>query len=290
MNQLALGTAQFGLRYGIANTTGQVAPATIAAIMDCARRGGIDTLDTAIAYGESESRLGEAGVSSWRVISKLPALPRAVPDIRAWVQQQVHGSLQRLGITQLDGLLLHRAADLLGPAAGADYIRALEELKASGSVRSVGISIYAPEDLVALWQTWRPDIVQAPCNVFDRRLIHSGWLGRLADAGVRVHVRSVFLQGLLLMPAAARPASFDTWSRLLNRWSDWCSTEKITPLAGALSFVLAQPWIERVVIGVESVAQLREILQAASAGAPVPAAEIYTEDRDLIDPSRWKLT
>jgi len=288
MNQLALGTAQFGLRYGIANTTGQVGPATIAEILRCARRATIDTLDTAVAYGESESRLGEAGVSSWKVVTKLPSLPEAVPDIRAWVEHQVRESLRRLEITQLDGLLLHKVVDLLGPS-GESYIAALQEMKARGWVRSAGISIYAPEDLDAVWRIWKPDIVQAPCNVFDRRLIHSGWLGRLAEAGVRVHVRSVFLQGLLLMPPLARPAWFERWSGLLNRWVDWCVSGKTTPLAGALAFVLAQPRIERIVVGVESVAQLDEILEAASGRTLVPAAELCTEDPDLIDPSRWRL-
>jgi aryl-alcohol dehydrogenase-like predicted oxidoreductase len=289
MNRLALGTVQFGLRYGVANTSGQVAPTAIAAILRRAREAGIDTLDTAIAYGESEARLGDAGVASWRLVTKLPPLPQEMADVGTWVESEVQGSLQRLKTTRLDALMLHKAADLLGPYSKA-CIRALEDMKARGWVRSIGVSIYAPEDIAAVWPMWRPDIVQAPCNVFDRRLIQSGWLGRLSEAGVRVHIRSAFLQGLLLMPRATQPKWFDPWRGLLDRWAASCVQLETTPLAAALAFVLAQPGVERLVVGVDSLAQLDEILVAARARAVLPADDLYSEDRDLIDPSRWKLT
>ncbi len=109
-------------------------------------------------------------------------------------RRRVEGSLQRLGLQRLDALLLHRSADLLG-SHGPALCRALDALEASGTCRSVGISINEPADLEALWDVWRPRIVQSPCNVLDRRLIHSGWLERCERAGVRMHARSVFLQG-----------------------------------------------------------------------------------------------
>ncbi len=289
MNSLALGTVQFGLRYGVANTSGQVAPDVIAAILRRAGQAGIDTLDTAIAYGDSETRLGEAGVSSWRVVTKLPALPDGVVDVFGWVESQVRGSLQRLKIDRLDALLLHKTADCLGPY-GATYVRALNELKAGGRVRSVGISIYDPGELDAVWPSWRPDIVQAPYNVLDRRLIKSGWLATLRGAGVRVHVRSVFLQGLLWMPRSRRPPSFERWTALLDRWLHWCVEHEVTPPQAALGFVLSQPGIERLVVGVDSSTQLEEILAATSADVAALPEDLYSEDRDLVEPSRWKLT
>lgn len=273
--------------YGVANGQGQVAPAEVAAILQRARSLGIDTLDTAIAYGDSEARLGDAGVSGWRVISKLPAFPAGASDPGEWTLTQTRASLARLRLTRLDGLLLHRPADLTGPN-GPAYVSALQRLKSAGLVRALGVSIYDPADLEAMWPSWRPDIVQAPLNVLDRRLIESGWLSRLTAAGVEVHVRSVFLQGLLLLADGNRPATFARWASVLDRWRDWCERNAVAPLQAALRFVAAQHGVERIVIGVDSARQLEEICSAAEASCPVPPVDLASDDLDLIEPRRWQ--
>jgi aryl-alcohol dehydrogenase-like predicted oxidoreductase len=288
MIRLALGTVQFGLNYGIANQSGQVADSEVGAILARAAAAGINTLDTAIAYGQSEACLGRAGVSRWRVITKLPPLPRPVADLAQWAEGQIHGSLRRLGITQLEAILLHRSSDLLGPQ-GETYLRTLHDLKAAGLTRAIGVSVYDPWELDRLWPLWCPEVVQAPCNVLDRRLINSGWLARLVGGGTRVHLRSAFLQGLLLMPARTRPQIFARWSGILDRWSKWCEESAVSPLAGALAFVQSVPGVERLVVGVDCARHLEEIL-AASLAKKVPPDDIFSEDGDLIDPSRWPAT
>jgi aryl-alcohol dehydrogenase-like predicted oxidoreductase len=289
MTGLALGTVQFGLRYGVANQSGQVPVAEAEAILARARQAGMDTLDTAVGYGDSESRLGDLGVSSWRVITKLPPLPDEVADVTAWIEAQVAGSLQRLGLQSLDGLLLHKPADLYRPV-GPAYLAALQSLKDRGAVRSCGVSVYDPSELERLWAVWQPDMVQAPCNVLDRRLIRSGWLARLSDCGVRIHLRSAFLQGLLVMPPARRPAGFARWHGVLDRWHAWCAVNSLAPLTAAIGFAQQLPGVERVVVGVDSLAHLEEILAAAAVDAASPPEDLFSDDRDLIDPSRWKLT
>jgi aryl-alcohol dehydrogenase-like predicted oxidoreductase len=285
MIRLALGTVQFGLNYGIANRSGQVVESEVGTILARAAAAGMDTLDTAIAYGQSEACLGRAGVTGWRVITKLPPLSQPVPDVAQWAEELIGGSLRRLGIPQLEAILLHRSHDLLGPQ-GETYLRTLHDMKAAGMTRAIGVSVYDPGELDRLWPLWRPDLVQAPCNVLDRRLIHSGWLGRLDAAGVRVHLRSVFLQGLLLMPARGRPDRFAQWGDLLDRWTGWCSDRGVSPLVGALAFVRSLSGVERLVVGVDSAAHLEEILAVPFAES-VPPDGIFSEDRDLIDPSRW---
>jgi aryl-alcohol dehydrogenase-like predicted oxidoreductase len=287
MSKLALGTVQFGQAYGVANTSGQIAPQAVAAILQLAAGQGIDTLDTAIAYGDSEAALGASGVSSWKVITKLPALPPATRDVARWVHQQVEGSLGRLRVARLDGLLLHHPADLLGPH-GARLCAALAALKSAGTIAAAGVSIYDPGELDALWPLWQPEIVQAPCSVLDRRLLQSGWLPRLQRHGRRVHLRSVFLQGLLLMSARQRPAFFARWQSLLDRWLAWCAGRGLSPLQAALGFVCALPGAERVIVGVDSAGQLREILEAAQRGAPAPPEDLWSEDRELLEPARWR--
>ncbi len=289
MTRLALGTVQFGQRYGLANTSGQVDAKTAAAILERARLSGVDTLDTAINYGNSEACLGEAGVSSWRVITKLPPIPQGTVGVSEWIEAQVNGSLERLRINFLDALLMHKPSDLLGPA-GASLIRALESLKVRGLIRDAGISIYDPAELDAICAVWRPDLVQAPCNVLDRRLIHSGWLEQLREWGVRVQVRSVFLQGLLLMPASRRPSWFDRWSELLLRWTNWCAENRATPLRATLAFAEAVPGVERLVVGVDSLTQWNEILAASDTKGQIPPDDLFSDDPELIEPSRWKVS
>lgn len=286
--KIALGTAQFGLTYGVANTTGQPRSADVERILRCASLAAMDTLDTAIAYGTSEACLGDIGVNGWKVVTKLSALPSNVTDVESWVRQQVDASLARLGIPQLDGLLLHRPQDLIGPC-GKNYCRALKTIKDSGKAKSIGVSIYAPTELNILWPVFVPDLVQAPLNILDQRLIQSGWLTKLRACGVRVHTRSTFLQGLLLMDQVNRPSYFHPWQQILDEWAEWCATNQCSTLEAALGFALSQNGVEKVIIGVDTVNQLESILQASATNLRNPVPCFSSHDVDLIEPSRWKL-
>lgn len=286
--KLALGTVQFGLAYGVANTQGQVSLPVATQIVQAAQQAGIDTLDTAIAYGNSEACLGQIGVEPFRVISKLPALPSDVTDVATWVVQQVASSLARLQVDRLDGLMLHRPADLLG-VHGQALAAALDGVVSSGHAQAVGISIYDPTELDQIWPIWQPQIIQSPLNVLDQRLISSGWLARLADAGVRVHTRSAFLQGLLLMPTAQRPAYFAPWHAVLTRWDAWCVAQQVSPLQACLSFAQSFAAVERVVFGVDVVEQLNQIVAAAQQPIDTDWSVWAQTDRALIEPSRWQL-
>src|ERR1700722_15672270 len=110
--RLVIGTAQFGLPYGIANRTGLRGEEEAARILQHAWSAGIDTLDTAAAYGESERRLGSIGVTSWRIISKLASVPESAADVGAWVQSSIAHSLDLLGVPTLYALLLHQPRQL----------------------------------------------------------------------------------------------------------------------------------------------------------------------------------
>jgi aryl-alcohol dehydrogenase-like predicted oxidoreductase len=287
VERLALGTVQFGLEYGVANRGGQVSAEDAAAILGRALEMGIDTLDTAIAYGVSEETLGRIGVQEWNVVTKLPALPESTDDISGWVEGAVTGSLLRLRISKLHGLLLHDPRQLAG-AMGDPLFEALTHLKEQDLVGKIGISIYHPADLDALCGRYSLDLVQAPFNVLDRRIATSGWLARLHDAGTEVHVRSAFLQGLLLMTPGARPGGFSRWQPLWDRWDNWLSYSNLTALRASLGFALSAPGVDRVVVGVDNLAQLEEIFAAVGQAVPAPPMELMTDDLDLIDPSRWK--
>jgi aryl-alcohol dehydrogenase-like predicted oxidoreductase len=285
-NRLGLGTVQLGLPYGIASGGRQVDMESARAIVTCAYENGLTTLDTAIGYGESESRLGEIGVSQFKVVTKLPAIPRSCQDISAWVTEAVGASRQRLQISRLYGLLLHHPQDLAGPDGDALY-RALVGVRANGLVGKIGVSVYGPDELDAVCSRGDFDIVQAPFNIVDRRLETSGWLARLGRAHTEIHVRSVFLQGLLLMTPDKRPAIFGSRRSLWERWDRWLQEASVKPLEACLGFALSRPEIDRVIVGVDSVRQLREILSSAAVPISQPPNDLSSEDMDLINPSRW---
>ena len=154
-------------------------------------------------------------------------------------------------------------------------------------VRKIGVSIYEPEELdaslPACSSTWSR---RRSTSWIDDSPPRAGWRG-LREAGTEVHVRSVFLQGLLLMGAALRPARFDRWQPLWQQWDRWLGEHALTPVQACLSFVLSQTGVDRVVVGVDSGQQLQEIIAGAAKSPVAPPANLTSEDLDLINPSRW---
>jgi aryl-alcohol dehydrogenase-like predicted oxidoreductase len=286
-DRFVLGTVQFGLDYGVSNETGRVGPADVKSILHYAAASGIDTLDTAIAYGDSESTLGQAGVGNWKVITKLPVIPDGCVDVVGWVEAQTLGALNRLGLSQLHGVLLHRPEQLLGED-GKFMIKALQHIKAQGMTQKVGVSVYGPEELDSLKGVMQFDLVQAPMNILDRRLVDSGWAKRLKEQGVEIHVRSAFLQGLLLMEPTERPEKFSRWRSIWSEWSRWLGVTALTPLQACLGYALGVQEAEKVVVGVNSVKQLQEVIAASQ--LPISSLPNWPQviDADLIDPRHWR--
>ena len=284
--KIALGSANFGQSYGIANHGGRLAQHEVELILKEAWSSGVQYLDTASAYGESEAVLGQAGVSGWRVVTKLPPMPLGTVDPAGWVLDTVRTSLRRLGLQSLDGLLLHKPSDLLG-YHGTHLFKGLQESKEAGLAARIGISIYDPEELDSIIPLYPIDIVQAPFNVLDRRIEQSGWLEKLHDMGVEIQARSAFLQGLLLMTKEERPSNFSRWNRVWDAWHTWLEDNGLTALEACLAFVMECPNIKQVVLGMDSKRHLREILFACRSTKVLPAAFFASKDLDLIKPSRW---
>lgn len=285
-HRLALGTVQFGLNYGVANQAGQVSLDDVGRILTLARENGVDTIDTAMDYGSSETSLGQAGVQDCAVVTKLSALPDDVADVQSWVQNKVQGSLDRLGVTRLHGLLLHRPHQLWG-RHGPALAQALQQVKCDGLVRKIGVSIYASDELDGATEALPIDLVQLPFNLIDRRVLTSGWLHKLHAAGVEVHVRSVFLQGLLLMPREAIPPKFERWSPLWDVWHEWLRAHEVTAVQACIAFVRQFPEVSRLVVGVDSFQQFAQLLEAAQGLAPLSWPDIAVDDLNLINPSQW---
>lgn len=284
--KLALGTVQLGLPYGISNFSGQTSLAEAENMLKFALTNGLDTIDTAIAYGESEMRLGEVGTQGFKLVTKLPALPNSCSDVDAWVKSQTEESMSRLGVNSIYGMLLHKPDQLLD-SNGVSLYKSLQALKEGGQVQKIGVSIYSPFELVELKQKFHFDLVQAPFNLIDRRLLSTGWMKRLKDDGVEIHVRSVFLQGLLLMAKADIPKKFSKWDELWRNWHNWLGVFGGSAVQACLGYPLSFLEIDRVVVGADSLSQLAQIVIAANAKPIDSFPDLFCEDESLINPALW---
>jgi aryl-alcohol dehydrogenase-like predicted oxidoreductase len=284
-NRLAIGTAQFGLDYGLTNISGRVSPSQVSQILQHAYESGITVLDTASVYGEAEKVLGDLGTRQFRVITKLPSLPKGVEVGHEWVIDQVINSASKLRRHNVNALLVHNPDDLRGDS-GQELIRGLIASKKAGLTEQIGVSIYDPEDLEWILGLLDVDIVQAPMNVFDRRIVDSGWLDTLSSNGVETHVRSVFLQGSLVAGVANLPNLLKPWVEKFMEFETWANSEGLSLLEAALLFPLSNPNVEKVIIGVVSVDQLEHAVTAVGRSGP-DYPDFGTNDQGLINPVNW---
>lgn len=289
MAEIALGTAQFGLSYGIANRTGKIDLETGREILVLAQQHGVHTLDTAIAYGDAESVLGNIGCSSWDVITKLPPVPPSIADISLWVKTEVNMSLARLKIPSLYALLLHQPSDLLGMHA-EDLVESLLDLKAHGVIAKLGVSIYSADELDQLATLPVFDLVQAPLNIVDQGLADSGWLTKLGHRKVEIHTRSTFLQGVLVMSPAERPSWTTKWAPIFREWDTWVEDTGMSRIEACLAHVQSHPEVDQIVVGVDGIEQIREILEALETTPLRAPTSLSSDDEQLINPSRWVTT
>ena len=284
--KLALGTVQFGLDYGVANSNGQVSLNEVDRILDFASSISLDTIDTAIAYGDSERVLGGHDLSAFKVITKLPEMPVDVDAIENWIKNELQLSLSRLKLKSVDGLLLHRSHQLLGEFGDAVY-KSLLDLKDSGFLKKIGVSVYSPDEIKAVVDCRDIDLIQAPMNIFDKRLEQSGLLSELKRKGVEIHARSVFLQGLLLMNKKNLPEKFNLWGSHFSVWYEWLAENPdISAAQLCLNYINQIPEVDKMVIGVDSLFQLKEAVTSLNR-APNKYPEIFCNDERLLNPSNW---
>ncbi len=302
--EMVLGTAQIGMDYGSVRKMPMPSFADAVELVRIAADLGVRQFDTARAYHHAEHRLGHSlqklALDQAIVITKLDPLAQVPPDAPGWgveaaVEASVFASCRALGRANLPVLLLHRASHR-GNWNGIAWRRLLE-LRSQGVIGKLGISVQSPID--AREVIGDPDIewLQMPFNLFDRRWRESGILAALADrADIVVHVRSVFLQGVLLRgDPSAWPMRPDfapqIWIERLRELAQRYDRRNVADLC--LAYVRSQSWVDGIVIGVENAAQLRENVDLFRAPDLPPAAlaAIAAAFADipawLLDPAGW---
>ena len=289
MSKLGLGTVQFGTDYGLNSLDGQVRPQEVKKILNYARSKQIVLLDTAPAYGNSEEILGGINNSEFQVVTKTRHFDtlKITNDEVSLLNQDFNNSLKKLNQIKIYGLLIHNADDLLKPG-GEKILDLLQKFKQTNKLMKVGVSVYDHIKLHSILDNFDIDMVQLPFNIIDRRMLDSGMLTSLYKRGIEVHARSIFLQGLLLMSAKLMPSKFNRWNNLWKLWHEWLHDNRISPVEASVRYAISFSEISKVLVGVDSVNQLKEIYKASSGTLPKIPDELQTTDADLLNPSNWE--
>ena len=275
MNKIVLGTVQFGLQYGV-NSAGRPSEDAVKGILSEAAKGGITTLDTSSAYGNSEEILGECVTpeENFKIVSKYPKGETSVSEM-------FNGSLKRLNVSQLYGYLLHHFEVYKNnPKVWDEFVA----LKASGKVEKIGFSLYTPEELEFILEKGSPfDLIQVPFNIFDKKFLP--YMKELHEKGVEIHVRSTFLQGLFFKDRNALPEKLQPMKNYLLQLDEFSQKSGLTISEIALNYNLQNPYIDGVLIGVDNVEQLQMNLYSVK-NTPVDI-EIEVKEQELLNPVNW---
>lgn len=289
ISKLAVGTAQFGSDYGISNRKGQCPPAEVARILDFAWAQGVVTLDTAPAYGAAETVLGQTMAGrAYRVVTKAgpdPAQDAGLGSVEA-LDRVFLRSLDRLGVGAVHGVML-RQADLLLGDHGPQVWAWLCAQRDRGRVTRIGVSVRDGAEIDNLLARYPIDIVQCPVSVLDQRLISGGQLDRMAEKGVEVHARSVFLQGLLLQAPDQLPLQLGGVAPPLARFHAAAAEAGLSPLAAALAFVTGLSQVNHVVVGCAALEEFTEIVDAVRRSPGWTHPPFSLDDPTLLDPWAW---
>lgn len=286
-SKLMLGTVQFGLEYGIANVSGKPSFERVCDILTAAYEGGVRSLDTAAAYGNSEevvgAALGRLGLGdAMTVVSKVPPIPSATDaEAERFIEQTVVCSLRRLRLERLPVCLLHREDDL-------KFLSVLEKLIGKGLIEGAGVSLDSGRFLA---QAAAVRFIQLPANVLDRRF-DKFWPVALQNK-IHVFSRSVYLQGLLLMPEERIRPNLSEVIPVRRKLEVVAREAGLSFAELCVRFVLSNPAITSVLTGVDTAEQMRENVRLAAQG-PLPE-EVLRRVREsvpdlpesLVRPALW---
>jgi len=281
--KIVLGGAQFGLDYGLVSKK-KIASNEINKIIRIINENNIKFIDTAVSYESSERVIGDK-FNNLKIITKIKLPKKKIENINFWLENEINLSLKRLKTKKIYGLLVHDYKDLLGNY-GIQYLNALLHLKKIKKVKKIGISIYSTRELDKIWKFWKPEIVQAPFNVFDQRILVSGWLRKLNIYNVEVHARSCFLQGLLL-GNYTKHEYFKKYKKDINFFFDWCKLRKISRLKACIHFIRKYSSIKFLIVGFNNYRQLVEILVSFKERKFIIPNKFLSSKINLIDPRKW---
>ena len=289
-SRIGLGTAAFGLDYGI-DKNSRVSRKEVQTLVSCAADLGIRVIDTAHLYGESENALGNSNLVEFNLVTKTPFFDLAKKStIKSQLINSFKLSLNRLGLSKVYGLLVHRPEDLIGPLGVAIW-DALRELQSRQKVEAIGVSVTSIEELKYCLDKFQGiQIVQAPLNVLDQRILMDPVVDEIrANPSIELHVRSVFLQGLLLREVDQLKGRFAECIPSVEKLDRICFQLGCCRKQLLLMFALNNPYVDCCLVGVRSVLELREAVEVEDMEIlDIDWPQFAINNNTILDPFRWE--
>lgn len=296
-NKLVLGTAQLGLNYGIANKTGKPVESEALEIMKYAVENGISYFDTAYSYGNSEIIIGKFldlhknYKNRINIITKMPSLKKEKLNEKN-INNRFFESLNRLGQKSIYCYMVHDFNDIRN---NCDEIgKVFLKLKENNYIKKIGVSIYDKSQIKFLLKNFDFDLIQIPINIFDQRLLMDDILVDLKKRGIEIYTRSVFLQGLIFLDKNNLPLKFKSIKKQLEKLNDISLKFNLSKEEIALIFVSTINEIDKIVIGIEKIEQLKRNIKIANnfknfnkIKSIINFKDFAIEDEDMIDPRKW---
>ena len=282
VSKLALGASQFRFEGAASHPRARSPQAEVAEIIAVAARSGVSTLDAAVSFDSGEAIIGAApNLHSFKLLVRAARADKG-PD---HVEAEARASLKRLGVTRAEAIIVQNAGELFG-RGGPDLWDKLLDLKDQGLFEKIGVVALASDDPLGIAKRFHPDIIQSPASLLDQRLLANGTLAAVAELGVEVHLRSIFLQGLLFLENPPERLAFA--APMMKAARTRIAAAGITPMAAALAFVLSRPEVDLAVIGLTGLRQLEETLTAIATPAPeLDWASFALSDTRVLTPSLW---
>ena len=282
--KLALGSAQFGMPYGIANTRGKISQIEVIKILDLARKNNIDTIDTAKNYGDSESSIGKYVKRypdfNWKIITKIASNNDSII-------KQITDSVEKLNV--LPNVVMAHNAKL--------YINKKFQIELKEILRKfnlkIGVSVYDETDInQVLNSDLKPDVIQVPMNILDTALYQKKIISKLYQQNIEIHVRSVFLQGLFYLDDSVLKKQFSDVVPYIKKLRLIAKNANLTISELSLLWVASLDQISKIVIGVDSLYQLKSHFSTLNKNINniffEEALNINYNNSNITNPSLWK--
>ena len=279
-NKIIIGTTQFGLPYGIMNFTKKNKKNELKKILSLAKKEMINDLYTSKYYGSANKFLIENNLSLFQIYLKFKSSDIILKSFNNELKKLKSKFKKKNIIIIIDGF------ELLNFKDSSKIYENLINLKKTKDIFKFGFSIYDFKNLKKICKRFKPDIIQCPYSIVDRRLEKNGLIQYFFENKIKIHVRSIFLQGLLLTNISTLPKKFLKWKKIFYDYDDFVRNYKITKIEGCLNFVINNKFINKVLIGVDNYKQFEEILTIRN-NRKIKLPYIANFNENLINPSRW---
>jgi aryl-alcohol dehydrogenase-like predicted oxidoreductase len=282
--KVIIGTANLNSNYGLIKNSLKIKD--FRNVLKFCKKLGIKIIDTSPNYSNSEIIIGRE-TKKFEIITKIPKIPKKIKKIEIvdWIFKKIYESSANTKTKKFYGVLLQNADILLSSKSLIIY-KTLQDLKKKGKISKIGISIYNFKILEKILDQFKIDFIQVPFNVFDRRILNKKILKKIKKKGVKIHVRSIFLQGLLIEKNFQIPSHLSNLKKNLKNWHQWLKKNNIDPLNGCIEFVSNYKQIDKFVIGFNNFKQFNQIINFKKKNLNFKKLNLNLNEKS-IDPRKW---